>query len=260
MNRDIKYKLTIGILFSVIIVQMGFILSFYLKKIRPLRGISGRIAIVLDDWGYNLNNLEILKDIEYPITLAILPHLEYSEKIANFAKVIGKEIILHLPLEPKTKKDYIGWERFTITTDMPEKKIKEILSEAIDSLFGIKGVSNHMGSRATEDERTMTIIFKELKKRKLYFLDNLTSPNSVSRRIAERLSLKFIRRDIFLDNLRHLSYIKNQFKKLKIRALKKSWAVGIGHCDRITLEVLKEQMPMAEKEGFRFVFLSELIK
>jgi polysaccharide deacetylase 2 family uncharacterized protein YibQ len=40
----------------------------------------------------------------------------------------------------------------------------------------------------------------------------------------------------------------------------KGWAIGIGHDRRNTLEVLKEEMPKLEKEGYKFVYVSELVK
>jgi len=259
-----KYRLIIGILSLVILIQLGIIVKLYLsikkQKVVVKPTYKAKIAIVLDDWGYNLDNLEILNQINYPLTLAILPHLKYSQDIANYASSFHKEIILHLPLQPKSSKEYAGWEKNTITVDMPEAEIQDILLKALESLKDIRGLSNHMGSRATEDERVMTIIFKELKKRELYFLDNKVSLNSVCSKVAKKLSLKFIIRDIFLDNQKNSHYIKSQLKKLKFIALKKGQAVGVGHADRTTLEVLKKEMPSLEKEGFKFVFLSELVR
>jgi len=37
-------------------------------------------------------------------------------------------------------------------------------------------------------------------------------------------------------------------------------AIGIGHDRKVTLEVLKEVMPELDREGFKFVFVSELVK
>jgi polysaccharide deacetylase 2 family uncharacterized protein YibQ len=37
-------------------------------------------------------------------------------------------------------------------------------------------------------------------------------------------------------------------------------AIGIGHNQKITLEVLKEAMPELEKEGYKFVYVSDLVK
>ena len=259
MNNNLKYRIIIGVLLFIIIVQLGLIYKLSIKKKPPIL-LKAKIAIVLDDWGYNLNNLETLERIRQPLTLAVLPHLVYSQRIGDFAIKIGKELILHLPLEPKRKNDYLGWEKTTITVDMSDEKIKEILFEALESLEGVKGVSNHMGSRATEDERVMGIIFKELKKRDLYFLDNRVTANSICEKLANKLSLKFISRDIFLDNEKNADYIKIQLKKLKALALNKGKVVGVGHSYSLTLKVLEEEIPKIEKEGFEFVFLSELIK
>ena len=259
MNNNLKYRIIIGVLLFIIIVQLGLIYKLSIKKKPPIL-LKAKIAIVLDDWGYNLNNLETLERIRQPLTLAVLPHLVYSQRIGDFARKINKEIILHLPLEPKRKNDYLGWEKTTITVDMSDEKIKEILFEALESLEGVKGVSNHMGSRATEDERVMGIIFKELKKRDLYFLDNRVTANSICEKLANKLSLKFISRDIFLDNEKNADYIKIQLKKLKALALNKGKVVGVGHSYSLTLKVLEEEIPKIEKEGFEFVFLSELIK
>ncbi len=48
--------------------------------------------------------------------------------------------------------------------------------------------------------------------------------------------------------------------KLKNLSRKHGLAIGIGHDRKTTLEVLREAMPELEKEGFKFVFVSELVK
>lgn len=91
-------------------------------------------------------------------------------------------------------------------------------------------------------------------------MDSLVSSDSVGFDLAHKMQLGFIKRDIFLDNTETPEYIKGQIYKLKIRARVYGQAVGIGHDRRVTLEVLKEVMPQLEKEGYKFVFVSELIK
>ena len=61
---------------------------------------QARIAIVLDDWGYNLKAMPWVKSMDEPLTLALLPHLAYSKRIAEKAHAYGHEILLHLPMEP----------------------------------------------------------------------------------------------------------------------------------------------------------------
>jgi len=251
-----RYKIIIGLLSLVIVLQWVFIVSRTKKMPPPVLPIKGKIAIVIDDWGYNLNNVPLLDQIKYPLTVSVLPNLNYSRTVAEDARQRRLEIILHLPLQPR---EILRLEKDTITTSMDESAVRDILKKDLADVSYAAGVSNHMGSRATEDLRIMGIIFRELKNRRLYFLDSLVSSDSVGFDLAHKIKLGFIKRDIFLDNTETPEYIKGQIYKLKTRARVYGQAVGIGHDRRVTLEVLKEVMPQLEKEGYRFVFLSDLI-
>jgi len=259
MKRDRAYKITIIALAALLITESVLLLRLWSvrpkKEIKPVV-IKGKIAIVIDDWGYNLNNLVVLEEIKYPLTLSVLPGLSYSLRVAESLYKSGFEIILHLPMEPYEK---FRLEANTIMTTMDEPTIRGIIAQDLLSVPHAKGVSNHMGSKATESLRTMNIIFGELKKRKLYFLDSLVSSDSLCFDLTRKMRLGFAKRDVFLDNQEDSAYIKNQIYKLKTRAKVYGEAIGIGHDREMTLKVLKEIMPQLEREGYKFVFVSELV-
>ena len=261
MKKFKVYKITILILSLLVITET--ILLFHLWIVRPKKIpkipplVKGKIAIVIDDWGYNLNNLHILKEIQYPLTVSVLPNLNYTKTVAQQAHKMGLEVILHLPLEPHEKSRL---EKDTIMTYMDESTIKNIVIQDLLNISYASGVSNHMGSKATEDLRTMEIIFRELKKRHLYFLDSLVSPDSICFDSANKMQLHFAKRDVFLDNQEEPEYIKGQIEKLKIKAGIEGQAIGIGHDRKTTLEVIKKVMPELEKEGYKFVFVSQLAR
>ncbi|MCG8430689.1 MAG: divergent polysaccharide deacetylase family protein, partial [Candidatus Omnitrophica bacterium] len=106
----------------------------------------------------------------------------------------------------------------------------------------------------------MKVVLKELRRRKLYFLDSFTSLKSVGVSTARSLGVPCIRRDLFLDNTDDPAYIRRQIKKLRAQARVKGVAVGIGHDKRTTLEVLHEVMPQLQQEGIKFVRISELLE
>jgi len=262
----LKNRIIILILSAIVIIQGALLLRSCKKpqpKKKPVK-ISApvvtkkaKIAIVLDDWGYNPNNLAVLKEIRRPLTLAVLPNLPYSKKVSQDAHSFGCEIILHLPMQPSEK---LNLERDTILTTMSEQEIKNILNKDLDSLAYVSGVSNHMGSAVTKDPRTMVVIFNILKPKRLFFLDSYVSSNSVCWKLSQKIGIGFAKRDIFLDNINEPGYIKSQINKLKTKARIYGQAIGIGHDRKITLQVLKEVMPAIEKEGYEFVFLSELVR
>ncbi len=217
----------------------------------------GRIAIVIDDWGYHQDNLEIIRQIKQPVTCAILPNLKHSTAVMQELSASGREIILHLPMEPKEK---YNLEQNTIMRTMNAGQIHEIFERALASVPLAKGINNHMGSAVTEDKRAAGLVLAEIKKRQLYFLDSFVTSASVCPGIAKQLKVRFAKRDVFLDNQPDPGYIKAQLLKLKKISGKQGMAIGIGHDRRNTLLVLSEILPQMEKEGYRFVFLSQVEK
>ncbi len=143
---------------------------------------------------------------------------------------------------------------------MSEAQVVDNFNLAFSSVPDINGISNHMGSQATKDKKLMAIIFRELKQRKLFFLDNLVTSESVCRQLAKKAQIKFVARDFFLDNEDNHEYIKGQFDKLIAFALANGYAVGIGHAKLNTLKVLKYEMPLVQTKGIKFVFVSDLAK
>ncbi len=226
-----------------------------IPKITP--GIKGKIAIVIDDWGYNLNNKSVVDEIHYPLTAAVLPNLAHTSDVVEELHRMGFEIILHLPMEPQER---YNLEKDTVMTTLDESAVRNILNSDLKGLRYVRGVSNHQGSLATGDPTTMEYILKELRRRRLYFLDSFSSPNSVCFDVAGKTGVRFARRDVFLDNSNDPEYIRQQIDKLKLEAEQKGWAIGIGHDRKNTLEVLKEIMPELAQEGYKFVYVSELVE
>ena len=218
-----------------------------------------RIAIIIDDLGHSMRAVMPIFDIEYPLTLSILPGLRYSLPLAERGSQFPFEAILHLPLEPEAKRHL---ERGTIMVAMSEGEVRGWMEKHLEPLLPyIKGVNSHMGSKATADEGLMRIVLEEVKKRELYFVDSCTIDKSVVLEVARGLGLRAASRQVFLDSGRRRNdpdYIRGQMKKLAELARKKGKAIGIGHPKLPTLKVLQEMMPELAEEGIQFVTVSEM--
>ena len=228
--------------------------------VRKAPGSAGKIAFVLDDWGYTARNCKYLQAIQAPLAIAILPNLRHSDDIAQCAGKAGKDTMLHLPLEPYHNNDSYP-ENYLITTNMRPSLVVKLLEDALRKMPYVQGVNNHMGSRATENKPLMTLIFKHLKKHGLFFVDSMTSPNhSICAETAAEIHLPFAQRDVFLDNINTREEIKKQILVLAERARKKGYAVAIGHDRELTLRVLQEEIPVLQTEGFEIVRVKDLVK
>lgn len=261
-----NYKLIILILAIVTAGQGVFIWKRSMPRAPRMPRVSRKeaapkalIAIVIDDWGYNLNNTEFIKETKEPFSVSILPNLPFSKTISEAAYNNDKEILLHLPLEPHNE-ETLGLEKNTILTTMSEKEVRDILRVALEDISHARGVSNHMGSKATEDVDLMKMIFNEMKRNGLYFLDSLVSPNSVCFDLAHKMDVKFAKRSVFLDNKENPDYIIGQIGKLVNKAKVFGYAIGIGHDRHSTLAVLKKYLPKLTESGYKLVTVSELIE
>jgi len=227
-----------------------------ISKIRLIKNSRPKVAIILDDWGYNNKAHEYVERIKQPFTMAVLPNLPYSKKAAELGHKYKKSIILHLPLEPGRR---LPLEKNTIKTHMADSEIRYILDKQVMAVPYAVGVNNHQGSLATKDERVMSVIMQALKSRNMFFIDSYTSAETKGYETAKKMGVKTNTRDIFVDNEKFIDYNEMQLRKLVNQAKKRGYAIGIGHDDPVTMQALEKNMPMLEEQGVEFVFASELI-
>ncbi len=237
-----------------------FLIKTILKKIPPPKKIlKPKLAIIIDDFGRNKKIAEEIYKIHSPITFSIFPYFPYSSEIARTAAAKGYEVMLHLPMEPSSPRANPG--KGAIYVRMSPEEIAFQTAENIINLPPvIKGVNNHMGSRATSNRRVMEAMLSELKKYNFYYVDSVTSGHSIAFVVAKELGIKTAKRDIFLDNKNDADYIKGQLRKLMAKALKNKKAIGIGHTRPLTIKVIGEMIPEIEKKGIQIVFASEIVE
>jgi polysaccharide deacetylase 2 family uncharacterized protein YibQ len=229
------------------------------QPIESIPGSGGKIAIIIDDWGQSLGNCKYLKEIPEPLAVSILPGLRHTKDVAACAGLNHKLTMLHLPLEAMHNFDFYPPD-YVIKTTMSPELVTKIVEDDLAQLPSIEGVNNHMGSKATADKALMRIILRMLKKRNLFFVDSMTSHYSVSAELAEEMGLAYDRRDVFLDNVNTRDAIIKQFTLLAKEARHRGYAVAIGHDRHLTMQVIKDEIPLLEKQGFQIVSIKTLLK
>ncbi len=218
-----------------------------------------RLAVVIDDMGRNLELERQFLDLSLEITPALLPHLRYTGAVAALAKARGREFLLHLPMQPR---GYPGQNpgEGAILEGMDEAQVRAGVRALLRAVPGAVGANNHMGSRLTELREPMTWVLDELRSEGLFFLDSVTSGESVGVEVARELGLGWARRDVFLDNVREVAAVGEQLKKAAALAREKGTAVVIGHPHRATLEALVEWAPRLRAAGVQVVPLGRLVR
>ncbi len=237
--------------------------TVYLAKPEPvpakaLNRFSPKIVFVIDDVGYHLRYEQLLYSAGAPLTIAILPQLDYSEHFSREARRRGYEVILHQPMEPLGKNVDPG--PGVIKGGMRRSEVERVLDKNLRTVPGASGINNHMGSKATQDGQIMNWVISELKDRNMFFLDSMTSNNSMGWRTARSKGLPYLKRSVFIDNEDDAVYIANQIGKLIDKAKKEGYAIGIGHYKRKTLETIRRMAPQINRKGVQIVRLREVVK
>lgn len=227
------------------------------RKTTPEAG--NRIAIVIDDMGYDLRVLDEILRIDAPITLSVLPHLSHSVLIAERAGKAGREVILHLPMEPYGYPEKNPGEGALLLHMSRDELVAELESD-IANIPGISGANNHMGSRFMEDEEKVAIVLNRLKERGLFFLDSLTTRQSKGIQVAGKIGLRHVERDVFLDN--HCDFEKALAILNRIAEKKDSWhtIVIIGHPYESTIQAIEKSLPIFRERNINIVPLSDLVR
>lgn len=193
-----------------------------------------------------------------PMTFSVLPGAPHAREVALMVHQRGFEVMLHLPMEPKEGEQY-SMEKDTVLAGMRPQTVQKILQEALKRIPHVRGVNNHMGSKATEDQELMQALMATLKKEGLYFIDSQTSSRSLGPETARRAGVASGRNNRFIDPEKNLPAIKGAIRSAMKKAKREGKAVAIGHPHPLTALAIKEMMPEIEREGIQLVFASEVV-
>lgn len=236
-------------------VVASLILGLMAFSAQSEEGALPRIAIVIDDLGNNRFQQEFAK-LPGALTLAMLPHTPYAERIARNAQETGKEVIIHMPMQPGSNADAgIGM----LTTNEDKTQFIMLMEQAFVQLPQAVGMNNHMGSQLTALIEPMQWVMEQLALRNFYFLDSRTTAATQAENVAREFGIPVARRHVFLDNDPQADEIARRWRDLIRHAHKHGEAIAIAHPHRSTLEFLKNVLPdLANQYGVELVVTSAL--
>ncbi|MGM0452863.1 MAG: divergent polysaccharide deacetylase family protein [Thermodesulfobacteriota bacterium] len=217
-----------------------------------------RVAIIIDDLGYDRDLAEKFLSLDAVVSFAILPYSPHQREIAEMAHRKGCPVMLHMPMEPREFPRVDPGPGAVFSDMSPDERIR-VLRQNLGEVPHVCGVNNHMGSAVTADSVQMNQILSILKKRGLFFVDSRTSADSRSRSSARLFQVPFAERDVFLDHVAEAEKVRAQLDALVRMAEKKGQAVGIGHPHAVTYEVLAEMLP-AIKKRVKLVPASDVVR
>ena len=229
-----------------------------------------RLAIVIDDLGYQKEPIERLLRIQAPLTFAVMPGRPFSRQCAGLVVREGGELILHQPMEALAHASNGAGAYGEPGGGAPDpglgaiylKMSAETITATVEANLGafpeIVGMNNHMGSAFTRNAAKMEAALRPLLSRRLYFLDSRTIGDSAGYAVAARLGLRAVRRDVFLDDTIDSARIAAQLRQAAALARSEGQALAIGHPHPETVGVLEREIPELLKSGIQLVYAGVL--
>jgi hypothetical protein len=231
------------------------------QKTEEKRSEIKKVAIIIDDIGYDLAPLRELIQIDAPMTFAIFPYGPHSVEAAKTLHRNGRQILLHLPMEPR-QYPRIKTDKGALLMSMDHDTIKRQLEQDLQAIPYVVGVNNHMGSRFMEDPEKLFIVMQAIKDKGLFFIDSRTTPLSRGYEVAVKVGIPFAARKVFIDNgksysetLKILMLIIEQKKEGDIDDI-----IMIGHPRNSTVQALKKILPLFKEQGIEIISASGMTR
>jgi hypothetical protein len=224
----------------------------------PRSRSPGRVAVLVDELGTRADVVERLLALGRPVTLAVLPGLPLSRRIARDAARAGLEVWLQVPLEPYRFPESDPGPGVLLVS-MPPDEVGRWTRQHLQSVPGAVGVVTRMGSRFTEDRVRMQALLEPVRAQGLFFLDSFTTHRSVGYDLARMLGVPAARRQVFLDPDESEATARARLHEVERWAERRGSVIAIAHGRLLTLRLLEEALPRWEARGFRIVPVSELV-
>ena len=210
-----------------------------------------KLAIIIDDVTLQ-RQVNKITHIGYPVTMSFLPPTKIHKNSAKIAKPFDIYMI-HLPMEAGSRR-YEETNTLHIGDSLAkiDKRVKEVKKLYPKAVY----LNNHTGSKFTADYNSMDKLMRVLKKYNFYFVDSRTTAKTKAKINAKRYGVRYLSRNIFLDNKQDKYHITLQLKKAIKIAKKRGYAIAIGHPHSITLKTLKESKSLFK--GLHLVYINSL--
>jgi uncharacterized protein len=217
-----------------------------------------KIAILIDDIGYDPGALRRLLAIEAPVAFAVLPSTPHARSSAEAIHRAGKEVLLHLPMEPHGYPDRNPGDG-ALLASMTASQIRRMMEKDLRSVSHAEGVNNHMGSKFMEEWEPLSVVFDILRERGLYFVDSVTTDSSVAGALVPEKDLRFAARDLFIDDTEDRSRARTNLERLLTTRDQWNGLLLIGHPYPETVSALEEMIPRFQSQGIEIVSLSVMV-
>lgn len=220
------------------------------EKLKPVM-ITPKIAIIVTGLGLNKRSTELSLTLPREVDLGFLPYTASLKPLMNQALEEGHDIYLYVPFESSASSGAQG--RYDITSEHSMEENLRRLSIILGSQKQYKGIYTSYKEHFTSNPVAFSPIFDKIKE------NNLTLVlGSRSSREDSWGSGNIIQTSIVIDEEVDKDSISKNLEKLTLHAKQHKKALGYCQGYVLTINMIKEWIPLLKKEGIELVPISVL--
>lgn len=220
---------------------------------------SSEIAILITDFHFQADQTTIAYlSFPEPLTFALDPFAKKSTWTAQAAHDYQKEIIIHLPFEPKLKTNKLDYGS-TVMIHYPDTKILDILRSAKKAIPYAKGFANFTNSLVIEDSRAMGIVLNAVKQYNAYFVYSQEDNSILVSSLSEKINLSFQKITAAISDTLNTVETQQQLQHYAVTAQKKSRLIIRAKASSNLIKALHNVLPVLHQNGIKLVYVSQIV-
>ena len=213
-------------------------------------GSRAKLAIIIDDVGTG-EQAQKIAALPVRVTPSIFPP-EYQRKDTRSLARGFEHYAIHLPMEASSAKNNSA----TLRTSDNYEKLNGVIAKLRADFPNAKFINNHTGSKFTADERAMQNLLRAMNEHGFLFIDSRTSPATKAKAAMNGLGMRYVHRDVFLDNQNSVAAVRKKLREAVTLAKKQGYAIAIGHPKSSTLRALANSADILDEVDL--VYLDEI--
>lgn len=227
-------------------------------QIKKKRVYSGKpkISIVVTNLGLNRRSTELALTLPAQCALGFLPYTQSLKPLLHKAQGKGHEVYLYLPLQTSKALDNPG--KYALMNNLTPEENEVRLNVILNSQSRYDGVYSSYKEVFTDDMRASPVIFDQLDNKNLIFILGKGLARGVPGHISSHDNV--IPTNIIIDEEPDKDSIRNQLEELIRVAKTDGIALGYAQGFTLTIEMIRDWIPMLNKKGIQLVPVSELLK
>ena len=195
-------------------------------------GSRAKLAIIIDDVGTG-EQAQKIAALPVRVTPSIFPP-EYQRKDTRSLARGFEHYAIHLPMEASSAKNNSA----TLRASDNYEKLRGVIAKLRADFPNAKFINNHTGSKFTADERAMQNLLRAMNEHGFLFIDSRTSSATKAKAAMNGLGMRYVHRDVFLDNQNSVAAVRKKLREAVALAKKQGYAIAIGHPKSSTLRAL----------------------